>query len=81
MVFGGFDNMTLTSSFVIAQDGQNDFKCDAASVGDLEDEDNFLVTGAFRQDTDNGIVVVCGQDFLHTFNEKTRTFATERSLE
>ena len=66
---------------MIVQDGEGNFRCDTKIVGDLENEDIFLFTGAFRQDTDKGIVVVCGQEYLHTYNEKDHTFTTERRLE
>lgn len=49
LVYGGFDNMGLTTSFVIRQEeGDNNFECDVASTGDLQNDDIFLFTGAFR---------------------------------
>ena len=47
----------------------------------MNDADIFLFTGALRIDTEKNQITVCGQDFMHVFNEKERGFETIRKIE
>jgi hypothetical protein len=81
VIFGGWDSDNLTDSYFLKEDTPNKFSIQAEDECYLQDADLFLFTGAFRQDTDKGEVVVCGQDYLHRFTEKDREFETIRKIE
>lgn len=47
----------------------------------LQDADIFQFNGAIRMETDKSAMIVCGQNFIHKFNDKERGFETVKKIE
>jgi len=42
--------------------------------------DIFLVNGAIKHQTEQGQMIVCGQEYIHAFDEKEKAFRVVRKL-
>ena len=78
-VFGGWDTNNLTTSFALIKE-KNAWKIDANRIKDLEKADIFLFTGGIRIDTAKSEIVICGQEYIHSYHEKDKTFHIVRQL-
>ncbi len=85
LICGGWNKQAQSASYIVNQESAHKYKFlakgEPGTVGNLEKEDSFSYNGAIRHVTEKDEFILCGQEYLHVYNDKEKTFKVLRKLD